>query len=118
MNFLDIPTKEIAQFLPAIRNFTRKRKVWVLEAKKVILHGLNWSGGSKTEYSAISLVNGQSARTELSRQPPWANQFEGAEIEVPENVVIVEHGYFCGKPSTVRLHVHPNNMPKMLEMKV
>lgn len=104
-----------SKLIPWSKNFTRKRKVFVKAAEKVRFTGLNWSGGSRSEYSAVNLHNGQSVSPNMSQEHPWFNPFEGKEVSVPEGVAIVEHGHFCGKPMTIKIYVNPANMPKLLE---
>ena len=93
----------------------RKRDVFIKATKTVTLHDLNWSGGSKSKYRACSIDGHSNGRNiDMSFNPPWSNPYEGLTVPLPENCVVVQAGYFCGKPRTAYLYVHPSNMPKLL----
>lgn len=104
-----------SKLIPWSKNFTNKRKVFVKATEKVRFTGLNWCGGSKSEYSAVNLQTGRSVYRNMGYAAPWDNEFEGMEVAVPEGVAIVEHGHSCGKPMTIKIYVNPSNMPKLLE---
>jgi hypothetical protein len=106
-------TREVKQL--ASRIGYRKKQYALNVTEKVTLQGLNWSGGSRTQYTAVSLYTHDSDTPVLSVAPPWNNPFEGATIEIPLGVVILEHGHFCGKPSVMVVHVRPENAPRLLE---
>lgn len=109
----ELPTKEIAALAKALGY--RKRKVFVRAVTSVRLTDLNWSGGSRSEYAAVRLADMATVRQgKMSRPAPWANPYEGQEVPLVPGLAIAETGYFCGKPSTMRLYVHPEDMPKLL----
>lgn len=93
----------------------RKKTVRIWTGTHVTLTGLNWSGGSKTQYHAFSLEDGKLSSPRLDGPPPLANPAEGARVEIPPNTIVVSTGFFCGKPSTMYIHVRPENMPMLLE---
>lgn len=105
-------TREVKQL--AQRIGYRKKQYALRVAEKVTLQGLNWSGGSRTQYTAVDLDSLESRTPNLSVPPPWANPAEGATVEIPPGVVVLEHGHFCGKPSTMVVHVRPENAPRLL----
>jgi hypothetical protein len=93
----------------------KRRIVTVRAAESVTLHGLNWSGGSRSEYVGCTLdaqATGSSLR--YSALAPWVNHAEGASVPIPPGMVMVEGGTFCGKPSLLRITVNPADMPKFL----
>lgn len=93
----------------------RRKKVYIRASENVTLHDLNWSGGTRAEYRACT-VNGEWAGS-TSRYhacPPWANPAEGSVIPIPPGMIVVQGGTFCGKDSTLSLHVNPTDMPKYL----
>lgn len=93
----------------------RKKTVRVWPGTHVTLSGLNWSGGSKTQYHAFSLVDGRLSSPRFDGPPPWANPVEGVRVEIPLDTVVVSTGFFCGKPSTMYIYARPENMPQLLE---
>lgn len=92
----------------------RRKKYRLNVTSKVTLQGLNWSGGSRTQFTAVRLTDGSASTPNLSAPAPWNNPAEGATVEIPENVAILEHGTFCGKPSMLIVHVRPDNAPQLL----
>ena len=93
----------------------KKHNVYLNPTMSVTLHGLNWSGGSKSDFEACT-IEGKSlpVKHDMSAPAPWENPFEGKTIELPENTVIVEGGVFCGKQATLMINVHPSNMARLL----
>jgi hypothetical protein len=93
----------------------RKRDVCLRAVEKVSFHDLNWCGGTRAQYTAISLANG-AARTmsNWNALAPWANPYEGASVALQPGCAIVETGHFCGKESPMRVYVHPADMPKLI----
>ena len=104
--------KEFRKFLPADY---RKRDVYIRAADSVTLIDLNWSGGTRSIYSIRTIdgawVNDTSRYSALA---PWSNRAEGVKLPIPAGFVVVETGYFCGKPMTATICVHPSNMPQLL----
>lgn len=93
----------------------RKRKVYLRAAETVTLQDLNWSGGTRSEYRACTL-DGRSAggSAEYSQLAPWNNPAEGVTLPIPQGMVCVRGGYFCGKESTLSILVNPADMPRYI----
>ena len=115
LNYIEVKTSEVKHIINATFPDYRKKKVLVWPATSVTLHDLNWSGGTKSEYRACS-VDGKSngKHVDTGRPAPWNNPYEGLTIPLPIDCVVAKAGYFCGKPSTMYLYIHPENMPKYL----
>jgi hypothetical protein len=112
-NVIERPAKDFAQLCKAIGY--KKRKVMVRVCEEVSLSGVNWSGGTKYDYTAYDLVTGKTSTPTLDRHAPWdARNPEGTVVPVPENVVICKHGFFCGQAAMMYIHVHPKNAPALL----
>lgn len=94
----------------------RKRQVIVKITSSTELLGLNWSGGTKRVYHACT-INGQPIveKVAMDLHHPMNNPFEGKRVEIPEGVVLVEGGWFCGKDATLIVYVNPANAPKFLK---
>lgn len=93
----------------------RRKTVWVEASESVATYGLNWDGGSRSEYTALTLDGkrvGDMSRYNM--MAPWANPGEGAKLPIPPGVVVVKHGFFCGKPSHATIFVNPADMPALL----
>jgi hypothetical protein len=112
MQTITVPTSQVAQI--AAKLGYRKKKVNIVATTKVTMHGLNWSGGSKSDYHAYGLNTGKLVSPNLGRPHPMDNKAEGATIAVPEGVIMARTGFFCGKVSTMTLYVNPANMPALL----
>lgn len=91
------------------------RKFNLVFTEKVLFHDLNWEGGSKNEYAGVR-EDGTTAK--LYAPAPWVNPIEGKEFELPVDVLIVEHTYFCGKDLGITIYAHPSHAPKILPAEV
>ena len=110
--FTDVPTKQI----PFAKQLGyRKRKVNVRAAESFTIHGVNWSGGSKTVYHAVDLVTNEvKSLGHFGDRAPWDNPYEGATLPTVPGIAVVQTGWFCGKTATMFVTVHPADMPKLL----
>lgn len=116
MNSIELASKDVAQIIRATFPSYRKRKVRIVPSDSVTVYDLNWSGGTRNEYRACTL-NGErlGSLARFNAMAPWDNrQIEGATLPIVQGAVVVEGGFFCGKESTLRIHVHPADMPKYL----
>lgn len=91
------------------------RKFKLVFAEKVWFHDTNWDGGSKNTYEAVR-ADGTTAK--LYVPAPWINPVEGSDIELPVDVLIVEHSVFCGKDCGITIYAHPSHRPKILTAEV
>ena len=104
-----------AKSIPWLKLISRKKKAIITPTTSVTINGLNWSGGSRSVYSAVDLATGQiKTATHTSNPPPWANPYEGQQLEIPRGIAIVSHGTFCGKPATPIIYAHPDDMARLL----
>jgi hypothetical protein len=106
------PTKLIAPL--AKRLGYRKREFSLNVTDKVTLSGLNWSGGTKSEYHMIRLDDMAIASPDLGAAAPWNNRAEGMEIDLPVGYAIARTGWFCGHVSKMTLYVRADNLPPAL----
>ena len=76
-----------------------------------------WSGGSRTYVKGL-VKDGESFKVlePDGRASNPMNARAHAEFEIPKNVVMVEHVYFCGADLGIRLIVHPESelFPKLI----
>jgi hypothetical protein len=94
----------------------RKHKVMVRACESVTLHDLNWSGGTRLEYRAVTTEGKLKGTTERWAQcVPWSNPAEGLTVPIPQGTIVVSGGHFCGKTATLILYVHPADMPKRIK---
>ncbi len=111
---MQVPTKQIPWMKTLFPGY-RKRAVNVVAGTKVSFYDLNWSGGTRNEYTIVDLATGDTKSFGRWNQiAPWNNPYEGATVDLPVGFAIVETGFFCGKEKTARILVHPDNMPKLL----
>lgn len=90
----------------------RGRKFKVSAVEKVILHDLNWGGGTRSKYVAVNLSSGQVNSPEIPA--PWNHQAEGKTLEMVEGWALLVHSVFCGHDCGITIYIHPNNMAKFL----
>lgn len=87
------------------------RKFIVEFTESITFYNTNWSGGSRNEYAAIN-ANGHMAT--LNVPAPWVNPVEGKTIDLPPDVLIVRHTFFCGRDLGITIYAHVSNLPKWL----
>jgi hypothetical protein len=107
---------------PAIRKLIaatfpdyRRRKVMIWARSNVTLSGLNWDGGSRSEYAGCTLdgqPTGNASR--FHRFHPADNPGEGRTIAVPTGCALVQGGTYCGRPATLYIYVNPEDMPRLI----
>lgn len=106
----------IAAIIQATFPNYRKQTVRIVARASVELQDLNWSGGTRSEYKACKVDGefiGSTAR--FHQYAPWdARQVEGLSVPIPQGAIVVRGGYFCGKESTITLHVNPADMPRLI----
>lgn len=93
-----------------------------------------WDGGSKDVFTLVHLETKQRLPLPTQSHPYFdivRGNLANASNEVvsidsagnitlkylPENVVLIRCGTFCGKPSTAHIYFHPVNAPKYLPAK-
>jgi hypothetical protein len=79
--------------------------------ERFTFHDLNWGGGTRNHYAFVR-SDGESVH--LRVPAPWAHDLEGRTVDVPTDLLIVEHCTFCGKDLGVRVYAHPAHAPKWL----
>lgn len=96
-------------FRSILPTYYRKHKVIVVLSDTVTLSGLNWDGGSRTSYTALTLAGGRvTGNTDrYHMMAPWNNPAEGARMPLPSGYVVLAGGTFCGKPSTMTVYINP-----------
>ena len=101
-----LPAKPFARVLPT---YYRKHKVIVILSDSVTLHNLNWDGGSRREYTALTLdglrVTGNTDKYAMMH--PWNNPAEGVCMPLMPGFVVLSGGTFCGKPATMTIYINP-----------
>ena len=87
------------------------RKFKVEFTDKVTFYDTNWGGGTKNSYAAIK---SDGTVGNLYAPAPWANPVEGKTVDLPVDILLVEHSIFCGKDMGITIYAHPTNAPKWL----
>lgn len=87
------------------------RKITVRFQTSVTFYDTNWDGGTKSDYAAVN-VDGRTGRFEAPA--PWINPLEGKTVNLPVDVLIVKHSYFCGQDAGITIYAHPANAPRLL----
>jgi hypothetical protein len=108
----------IAAIVKATFPTYRRKKVLIWHTGSVTLTDLNWSGGTRKEYRACSISRDGTyvgSLDHFNARPPWDNKAEGKKIDIPQGIIVVEGGYFCGNESILYLHVNPQDLPKYIE---
>jgi hypothetical protein len=111
-----VTRKEVAAIVLGSFPEYRGRKLRICPSEKVTLTQLNWEGGSRSQYRAVTLEGFPIGNTdEYNQVAPWNNPAEGKTFAIPQGVVIVEHVMFCGKDLGLRIWTNPQDMPKFIK---
>jgi len=73
-----------------------------------------WSGGTRSSFNAVSLLDGRSVPFPGQDSAPWNQSRRDQEVNLVPGVVIVESSMFCGKDMGLRFYVHPANAAALL----
>jgi hypothetical protein len=115
MRSIELEAKDFRNIIAATFPGYRKRKVYLNARGSVTFTGLNWSGGSRSEYQSCTLEGRPLGNMNHHNQvAPWDQVAEGKSVEIPRGACVVEGGHFCGKQSTLRIYIHPDDMPRYL----
>lgn len=73
-----------------------------------------WDGGSRSYFKFIKL-DGTDSTVTVPPQSAFDPQIQGADaVPLQPGLACAEHIIFCGKDMGIRIHVHPENAPKLL----
>jgi hypothetical protein len=95
----------------------RRRLVRIRFATRVPLEGTYWDGGSRSVYHTFELDTGCWMACPSYSPPQFGGPKETPTVEVGGGKVVVESGTFCGKTTTLYIHVHPDDLPRLMGWK-
>jgi len=87
------------------------RKFQIEFVEKITFWDTNWSGGTKNSYS---FIRSDGITTPLNVPSPFNNPLEGFQTEIPQNILVVKHSYFCGQDMGITIYAHPIHLPKWI----
>lgn len=103
---MKITRKEAKPIIAATFPEYRGRRINVKFSKEISFWDTNWGGGTKNTYKALNM---ETSKVGAFYAPaPWINPVEGVTIELPENVLVIEHSMFCGHDLGLTIHAHPS----------
>lgn len=114
---MHVKKADIAPLLAATFPQYKGRKFFVQAADAVRLDNLNWDGGSRNAYRAVTISgqrigNGQA----FNAAAPWENNAEGQIVPIPAGAVIAREGIYCGRECGITFYINPADMPRLLPM--
>jgi hypothetical protein len=89
------------------------RRYRVLVTSTVNLTDNYWDGGSKSDYIGLDIVSGTSS-TANPAAFGWFLAPKVPTITLEPGQAVIEHTQFCGKDMGIRIHLHPDNVRKLL----
>ena len=110
---IKLSAKDVPSMLRAAFPNYHGRKWYADVTTKVCLGDTQWGGGSRNQYMAVNLETGQMSPPLRSAIGTWPDMKEPM-VELHPGVVIVEHSIFMGKDTGITIHVHPENVQRML----
>ncbi len=87
------------------------RKIRVTFTDQVTFSDTNWGGGTRNKYAAVR-ADGKSGI--FNAPAPWVNPLEGRTVDLPVDVLLVEHSIFCGQDCGITIYANPAHLPKWL----
>ena len=106
-----IPINDLPPALAKIaKRGSRKRKAIVSIYHSIDIDGGQWSGGSRSVWSAWNIVGDDIEPSQLQPYEPksWPHNMGIVSTQsIADFEVIVDCGTFCGKPATPKLYVNP-----------
>ncbi len=92
----------------------RGRKIRVETSDRPVHVESYWSGGSRNYFQAYDMRDGRTMPVPQNGTPFDGGPIRPDGVEVPAGFAIVEHSIFCGKDAGIRIHVHPDSLPRLL----
>jgi hypothetical protein len=89
----------------------KKHKAIVTYTDHVELTGLNWDGGSRSDYTLV--LDGRAEPVGDHIAAPWNNKDEGRRIDLLPGQYCVRSGTFCGKDATAHLYIRASDLAAM-----
>ena len=83
-----------------------KRKAYVNVGEVVECAYAYWDGGSKTDYALVEPDTGHVVKKARTASPLSGLSHE--KFYTNTGLVVVETGFFCGKPATASVTIHPH----------
>lgn len=115
MQSVKVRKTDVAQIVQATFPAYRGRKIRIEPRKSVHVCGLNWDGGSRSQYRGCTLTGRPTGSLDrYNQRAPWDNPAEGQSLELVPDVALVRHSIFMGKDTGLTIYVHPDSMPKLL----
>ena len=88
------------------------RKYFLRVEESVLLYNLNWSDGSRRQYRFVN-VDGRVDSLNMGYQQPWANQYEGLRVTLPQDVCCVTRSVICGRETGVTVIIAPETIDRL-----
>lgn len=113
MIYVDLKkSPEVAKLLKAVGGYQKQDRAVLLAFAGPMELDSNWSGGSKTFWTLVDLADGRQLPLPESGavgqpKPPTLDA-------LPVNTALVETGVYLGKPTVARVHMHPDNLTKLI----
>lgn len=116
MQTVHIDRREVEHLISATYPEWKGQKVQVEATDSLLVHGLNWSGGSRNQYRACTLDGKATGSADIGNHAaPWRNPVEGKTTPIPSGHCVIQHIMFCGKDLGIRIYVNPVDMPRYLK---
>ena len=101
---IKLNTKQARPVVQATFPEYKGRKFSIEFTTTVTMYDTNWGGGTRNVYK---FVRSDGNVASLPSFAPWNNPVEGKTVDLPENVMMVEHSDFCGHDMGIRIYAHP-----------
>jgi len=111
MTTIKLKKSQVRQILQMTFPEYRGRKYKIEFRDTVTFYDTNWSGGTRNTYRFVR-ADGKVA--DLPVAAPWANPAERLTVEVPPDVLVVRHSFFCGQDMGITITAHPCHLPRWL----
>jgi hypothetical protein len=114
---MKVKKADIAPLLAATYPAYKGRKFFVHASETVRLDNLNWDGGSRAQYKAVTLDGRAVGNGAALNMPhPADNKAEGTILPIPQGAVIAKESIYCGIECGITFYINPADMPRLLPM--
>ncbi len=115
MNRIKVKKAEIAALLKGSFPEYKGRKFYIVAAENIRLDNLNWDGGSRQSYRAVTLEGKAIGNGAAFNMPhPSDNKAEGSTVSIPPGAVVAKEAIYCGRECGITFYIHPADMPRLI----
>jgi len=100
MSLTIVSLKDNPEIAALVRLVSKKHKAYLKKQNTVSLSDTFWDGGSRSDYFLIEVSTKKITPLIHASPPQFGGMKEPAIQKIEPGFVLIEAGFFCGKPAT------------------